>query len=154
MSYIKNLIYLNNLQPADVIVLKKKLFGMLDHFAVFLGYDFLKQPIVVANYTAGTKKISQEELNIFLQDLVPERIERFNGNSSQKQLAVQRALSKLGEENYSYLDNNCEHYATYVQKGVPHSKQAENFKESVEGLGKLAIGGLFIVAIASLLGGD
>jgi hypothetical protein len=151
MNYLKNLIYQNNLLPADVIVLRKKLFGMVDHFAVFLGYDLKQQPVIVANYTAGTKRISQKELNLFMENLTPERIERFQGTHSQRQKAIQRGLSKIGEDNYNYLDNNCEHYASFVQKGIPRSKQADAFKDSVSAIGSIAVGGILLAAVLSIL---
>lgn len=148
MNFIKNLIYQNNLQPADVIVLRKKLFGMVDHFAVFLGYDIKQQPVIVANYTAGTKRISQQELTLFMENLSPERIERFKGNYTQRNKAVERALSRIGENNYNYFDNNCEHYASFVQTGVPRSKQAESFRENI---GAVVVGGVLLAAVLSIL---
>lgn len=150
MTFIENLIKLNNLQAADVIVLRKKLFGMVDHFAVFLGYDLKRKPILVANYTQGTKRISQQELNNFLKDLTPERIERFEGTNSQRLLAVKRGLSKIGENNYNYLENNCEHYASYVQKGIPASKQAASFKEAAG----VTLGAALIALLIDALGGE
>jgi hypothetical protein len=151
MNYLKNLIYQNNLLPADVIVLRKKLFGMVDHFAVFLGYDYKQQPVIVANYTAGTKRISQNELNLFMESLNPERVERFTGNNLQRQKAVQRGLSKIGENNYNYFDNNCEHYASFVQKGVAMSKQADAFKDNMGTIGTIAVGSLLLAAVLSIL---
>ncbi|MBK8087727.1 MAG: lecithin retinol acyltransferase family protein [Chitinophagaceae bacterium] len=124
---------------------------MLDHFAVFLGYDNRNIPVFTANYTKGTKQIEHSELEQFLQNLEPQRIVRFEGNQIQRKKAVERALSKIGENNYSMLENNCEHYASYVQKGVSQSKQAESFKTGFESLGQAALVTFFIGAIVTLL---
>lgn len=129
---IQQFINLNSLQQADVIVLRKKFFGMVDHFAVFLGYDgYSGIPLFAANYTKGTQFISQQELASLLSQLVPERIERFTGNNEQRQQAVQRALSRVGANDYNYFTNNCEHYKNFVQTGMPHSEQAKNFGNGI-----------------------
>lgn len=143
---IQQFIFQNNLQQADVIVLKKKFFGMLDHFAVFLGYDYYTGvPLFAANYTRGTQFISQQELASFLTQLVPERIERFIGNEIQRDQAVKRALSRIGADDYNYFTNNCEHYKNFVQTGMPHSEQSTNFGNGI------AVSAL-ILLFGSLLG--
>ncbi len=149
MNFIENLIITNNLQPADVIVLKKRLFGMLDHYAVFLGYDEWYNPVFVANYTSGTKRISNTEMMSFLRVLGPTRIQRFEGSIRQRNLAVERGISKLGERNYNFLENNCEHYANFVQYGRSHSSQASAFKESVSTAVPILFGALLIGALFS-----
>ncbi|OQP60426.1 hypothetical protein A3860_34175 [Niastella vici] len=129
---IQKFILQNDLQQADVIVLKKKFFGMLDHFAVFLGYNYhTGVPLFAANYTKGTQFINQEELASFLTQLIPERIERFNGNNMQRQQAIERAISRIGANDYNYFSNNCEHYKNFVQSGTPHSEQSKNFENGI-----------------------
>ena len=135
MSYAITLITQNNLKPADAIVLRKKFMGMVDHFAIFLGYDTMDQPIFVANYTKGVKRISATELNSFLEKLNPTHIERFEGSEESRRLAVKRAISRIGEKAYDYFANNCESFKNYVQKGVSYSKQAENFNRSAGAIG-------------------
>jgi hypothetical protein len=151
MQYVTNFINANNLQQADVIVLKKKLFGMVDHYAVFLGYDQQGMPFFMANYTKGTTRITYDELQSFLQLMDPTKIQRFNGNNYQRQEAVNRALSRMGERNYNYLENNCEHFANFVQHGQPYSAQAAAFKESVSTTVPILFGALLLGA---LLGGQ
>lgn len=51
---------------------------------------------------------------------------------------VRRAESKLGEENYNVLFNNCEQFANWCRTGIHESKQAEN--TSSKGLGGVAGG--------------
>ncbi len=131
MNTVDQIVNQNNLRPADVVVLRKKFYGMVDHFAIFLGWTAARRPVFAANYTKGTNYISDAELNTFLQTLEPERIERFVGTDLQRNQAVQRAMSKIGENNYSYFTNNCEHYKNFVQTGTPHSEQATSFGNRV-----------------------
>lgn len=140
MITINQFIKQTSLRQADVIVLRKKFFGMVDHFAVFLGWDgYTGQPLFAANYTKGTQIIPQGELFVFLQTLETQRIERFIGTEEQREQAVTRALSKIGAKDYNYFSNNCEHYKNFVQTGHARSEQSENFGKG------LAISALFLL---------
>jgi hypothetical protein len=127
MSYAEQFVVANNLRSADAIMLKKKFFGMFDHFAVYLGRESgTNRPIFAANYTQGVQIIKDEEANTFLQTLEPEKVDRFNGTPQQRDAAVQRALSKTGEKSYNLILNNCEHYKNFVQYGRRYSPQVDN----------------------------
>lgn len=41
--------------------------------------------------------------------------------------AVQRARSRLGEQKYNLLFNNCEHFATWCKTGISSSRQVREF---------------------------
>lgn len=145
---IEHFILVNQLRQADVIVLRKKFFGMLDHFAVFLGYHQVTgEPLFAANYTKGTRMLEPKELEPLLAQLIPERIERFIGTEAQRENAVLRAISLIGQDNYNYFTNNCEHYKNFVQKGMAYSEQANNF-------GNGLIAGVAILFIGALLNGE
>lgn len=117
-------IQLNKLQQADAIVLRKKLLGMVDHYAIFLGYRG-SQPIFVANYRDGVKEVSLNEMKQLLQTLEPTKIDRFPGLESQRKFAVDRAISRIGERAYNYITNNCEHFKNWVHFGENKSKQVD-----------------------------
>lgn len=139
---INQFIHTYAIKPADAIVMKKKLFGMVDHYVIYLGvYD--RQHTFVANYTKGVRRISNHELDQFLSYLQPTDIDRFPGPEYQRPNAVQRALSRVGERAYDYLANNCEHFKNWVHRGVHRSEQAENFKDGAKVvLGTVAVVGL------------
>lgn len=62
--------------------------------------------------------------------------------------AVQRALFRVGEDNYSVLFNNCEHFCHWVIEGRPVSRQVfQRGAELVIGFGVLVVGW-------ALVGGD
>lgn len=42
-------------------------------------------------------------------------------------VVVDRAFSRLGENRYNLLFNNCEHFATWCKTGVSHSQQIKDF---------------------------
>lgn len=116
----------NKLQPADAIIVKKEPFKLLDHYLIYLGKQHGVH-IFIANYTKGTRILSQIELVKFSQEFTPNRIIRFNGNSIQRQSAVQRALAKRDQSSYHLILNNCEHFSTYVQTGKSQSSQTKLF---------------------------
>ena len=48
--------------------------------------------------------------------------------------AIRRAESRLGEENYNLLFNNCEHFATWCKTGISDSKQVRDFMPALSRL--------------------
>jgi hypothetical protein len=114
----------SNLKPADAIVLNKKLFGMLDHYAIYVGFIDMR-PRFVANYVGGVEMIPEEKITDLLEVYVPSNIERFPGPNNKRGEAVKRALSRIGEKAYSLLLNNCEHFKNFVHHGIENSTQVE-----------------------------
>ncbi|NES83057.1 MAG: NC domain-containing protein [Moorea sp. SIO2B7] len=47
---------------------------------------------------------------------------------------VHRAQSRLGENKYNLLFNNCEHFATWCKTGISHSKQVREFLPAISKL--------------------
>lgn len=130
-------ISVNNLQPADAIILRKKFLGMVDHFAIYLGGTQF-----VANYRDGVKVIPYNEMVMFLQKLEPTQIDKFLGNEWDRANAIQRATSRVGERAYNYVANNCEHFKNWVHYG-------ENFSSQVDNAGNTSLGiGIGLVGLA------
>lgn len=119
---LNQFIQINNIKAADAIVVKKLPFGLLDHYLIYLGFHNGEHKFI-ANYTKGTRILKQTELVQFAQEFMPDRIRKFIGNEVQRNAAVNRALSRVDENSYHLLLNNCEHYVNYVQKSTPYSKQ-------------------------------
>jgi hypothetical protein len=42
-------------------------------------------------------------------------------------VVIDRAESRLGEQRYNLISNNCEHFATWCKTGVSHSQQIEDY---------------------------
>lgn len=117
---INSLIISNQLQPADVVVAKKKegLGRILNHYLVYTGNG-----VFTGNLKNGVKELTHFELSNLLNKYELVKIKRFEGNNIQRQWAINRAFSRLGEK-YSLTSFNCEHYANWVQKGKESSIQA------------------------------
>jgi hypothetical protein len=49
-------------------------------------------------------------------------------------MVVQRALDRLGENNYDLFENNCEHFARWCKTGTAKSEQVENTFSLAKGL--------------------
>lgn len=136
-------IQINGLQQADAIVLRKKILGMVDHYAVFLGFRN-GAPVFVANYQNGVKEVTEGEMQNFLQTLEPTQIDRYPGPEHLRLEAVQRALSRVGERAYSYIANNCEHFKNWVHHGENRSKQVNNVGNAV--IAGAAVAGVTAIA--------
>jgi Lecithin retinol acyltransferase len=50
---------------------------------------------------------------------------------SEGEAAVERARSRLGEDRWRLLTNNCEHFVTWALTGMPHSSQVEAWRKRV-----------------------
>ena len=137
-------VQINGLKPADAIILKKKILGMVDHYAIFLGFRN-NIPVFVANYREGVKEVATSEMSSLLKTFEPNSIIPFPGKENERPFAVRRALSRIGEKAYNYISNNCEHFKNWVHYG-------ENYSEQVDTAGNASLGiaaGLGIAAIAT-----
>jgi hypothetical protein len=132
-------------RPADAIVVKKETFGILDHYVIYLGVDTFGQHKFIANYSKGIQFIQEQELINFLKSYIPVRLNRFLGNEVQRMSAVKRALSKLNENAYNLILNNCEHFANWVQKGLPKSDQVDDVGKALAITGA----GIGLIGVAS-----
>lgn len=154
------------IQPADAIVVKKEAFGILDHYVIYLGRDQKGEHKFIANYSKGIQFLSIAELTDFLKSYIPVRLNRFLGSKDQRVIAVRRALSRLNEQSYNLILNNCEHFSNWVQKGISSSDQVKDLSKALittgTGLGlvgitnkddRLAIVGLFASALGLIIAG-
>lgn len=130
----------HGLRPADAVVLTKKFFGMVDHFVIYLGIRNL-QHTFIANYVEGVRIIPNQDVEKYLQTLVPTRIEKYPGEEWQRHEAITRALSQLGQKAYNYIANNCEHFKNFVHYGIKHSTQVQKAG------GAFALGGVGIALL-------
>jgi hypothetical protein len=60
----------------------------------------------------------------------PVQIVEYSESKYSPQEIVQRARSRLGENDYQVLRNNCEHFCNWCISGRSHSKQAESLLAS------------------------
>jgi uncharacterized protein YycO len=111
----------SSLFAGDVLVAKKRkgLGRILNHYIVYVGFNTF-----VGNLFDGVKILSDRELMGLLQEYEPVSVRRFMGSYHQRNDAVNRAYSKLGER-YSLLNFNCEHFANWVQFGKCESAQVK-----------------------------
>ena len=66
-------------------------------------------------------------------------------------VVVERAESRLGEDKYNFLFNNCEHFATWCKTGISDSKQIREF---IPAIGKLHASNLYEPIAQALQGKD
>lgn len=123
---INKFISQNQIKPADAILVRRLKFGLLKHYIIYLGF-IEEEHRFMANYTKGIKLIGSSELTTFLSIYEPTELNRFVGNETARQLALNRAWSRRGEREYNLLVNNCEHYMNYVHHGASSSQQVKDF---------------------------
>jgi hypothetical protein len=131
----------NRLKPADAVMLRKKLFGMVDHYVIYAGRIDGRHRFI-ANHNDGVSFVSDSELRAYSQILEPKHIERFQGTEVERQHALKRAYSALGKP-YKLLSSNCEHFKTWVHEAKWSSPQVKKAAQGTAIAGAaLAVGGL------------
>lgn len=131
----------NSLQPADAVMLRKKLFGMVDHYVIYVG-EVDGSHKFVANHSEGVSFVSETELHEYSKTLEPIHIERFEGTEEDRRSALKRAFSALGQP-YRLLSSNCEHFKNWVQEAKWSSPQVKKAARTTELTGAaLIVGGL------------
>ena len=132
------------LQPADRIKTSIFLTGLSKHHSIYLGMDQTGTEWIAENhYTSGVRLVNAADFFGRNKDV---SVFSFAGTNYQRQVAVKRALSKLGQP-YDLISFNCEHYAEYVQRGAPYSEQVA----VVRGLIAMALIIMFVVGLYTYL---
>lgn len=130
-----------NLKPADRIVVPKSGFQIVQHHALYLGYDEHGQHWIAENKIGIGVTVTRVN-NFFRENPNVTRFEPFYGSAEERKAAVQRALLQHGKP-YSLINYNCEHFVNHAVHGKSYSSQAA--------VGVLA-GMALLVGIVALMG--
>ena len=126
-----------NIEPMDVVVIRRTKGAIVDHYAIFLGYDLNNgEPVFIANYPSPSSSktvqlISWEDMLYYGSQMDLSRVRSFEGTEEERQVALGRAWNMIGQKKYSLIFNNCEHLANYVQYGNAYSQQTRIASGSV-----------------------
>mgnify|MGYP001167030026 FL=1 len=94
--------------------------GLFNHHGIDLGDG------TVAHYLEG-REILRSSTDDFSQGQPLSVIE--HADASPARVTLQRAMSRIGEQNYNLLFNNCEHFATWCKTGRHRSGQIDSVLE-------------------------
>ena len=97
----------------------KRQHGLFNHHGIDLGNA------VVAHYLEG-REIIISPLKEFSKNQPIHLIKYNEVEISPKEITVSRALSRVGEQNYNLLFNNCEHFASWCKTGRHRSGQVDS----------------------------
>ncbi len=113
-----------NLQQGDRIVVPKSQWQLVQHHALYLGYDDFGNHYMCENIIGVGVKLTRVE-QFFVGVTKVTRIERYSGSNYERKILVQSALSKLGQP-YNLINYNCESFVNDVLINKKHSKQVGN----------------------------
>ena len=94
--------------------------GLFHHHGIDLGDG------TVAHYLEG-REILRSSTDDFSQGQPLTVIA--HADASPTRVTLQRAMSRIGEQNYNLLFNNCEHFATWCKTGRHRSGQIDSALE-------------------------
>lgn len=94
--------------------------GMYQHHGIDCGDE------TVIHYRKGTETVERTSLEVFRlgQDVI--HVKPYD-TCYLPEAVVHRAESRLGEQRYNLVFNNCEHFATWCKTGVSYSRQIKDF---------------------------
>ncbi len=113
--------------------------GLFNHHGIDLGDG------TVAHYLEG-REILRSPQEDFSRGLTITTVDYPAGSCSPTEETLQRALGRLGEQNYNLLFNNCEHFAHWCKTGRHRSNQVEDWLHTGS-LGALAFGQFIPAAV-------
>lgn len=110
-----------NLEPGDRIIVPKSLLGLVQHHALYLGYNEYGEHLICEN-VIGVGVILTRVADFFQEAKSVTRIEKFHGNNFERRQIIQKALTRLGKP-YNLINYNCESFCNDVQHNVIKSAQ-------------------------------
>ncbi|EHQ24270.1 lecithin retinol acyltransferase family protein [Mucilaginibacter paludis] len=131
----------NGLRPADVVIVPKSELQLIAHYLVYMGIDANGTHFYLENNQhVGVRWVTETELN--LENSIVKRIRLFNGDDHQRNEAIKKAVSLIGQ-NYDLAKFNCENFANVVQTGYSYSKQVDFVNGVLVAGGIILLGRLF-----------
>lgn len=130
-----------NPKRGDIIYVKRY-GGIYEHYGIFINSEK-----VIHRKETGVERTTLAD---FCKDSSKFHIER----SANPDLAVKRAISRLGEPGYNLVTNNCEHFARWCHSGKEYSVQADNIVIGAAVVGVGAAIGIGLGILGDLLDGS
>jgi len=125
----KDYISYYNLKPGDVIIVPKSAFNLIQHHALYIGYDNHGIHWIIHNTIGvGVSLITTEEF--FTRCSHINKIKRFAGTNEKRRSIVENALEKRGKP-YNFINYNCEHFISEIKTGKARSTQIENMTAGI-----------------------
>lgn len=113
-----------NILPGDEIIVPKSGWNIIQHHALYLGYDCQGTDWMIENNVdEGVRLITADAF--FNQAVQINAINRYKGSNVQRKALVQKALASVGQP-YSLIDYNCQHFTSELLTGKRVSYQVQN----------------------------
>ncbi len=128
-----------NLSPGDEIIVPKSNINIIQHHALYLGFDENGTDWIIHN-TAGVGVSLMTADEFFRIRPHINGIRKFYGSYEERKLLVQRALSMIGKP-YNFINYNCQHFTSDIKTGKGVSRQVEN----------AVVGGVLLLFIGALI---
>ena len=102
--------------------------GLYKHYGIDCGDG------TVIHYRKPGETIERTSLETFSRGKPIYKAEYSDGFGYIPDVVVERAKSRLGENDYNLLFNNCEHFANWCKTGISDSKQVRNYLPAISTL--------------------
>ncbi|MEL6495510.1 MAG: lecithin retinol acyltransferase family protein [Cyanobacteria bacterium J06623_7] len=102
--------------------------GVYKHYGIDCGDG------TVIHYRKPSEVVEQTSMATFSRGNPVYVAEYTSGFAYIPDVVVERAKSRLGEQDYNLLSNNCEHFACWCKTGINDSKQIRNYLPAISTL--------------------
>lgn len=121
-------------KPGDILILDRKIYK---HYGVYVGNNTVIHYAAEGSDFSGDIAIRETTLDAFASDcdfIIGQFTKTYIAHHAifSAEETIARAFSRLGEQKYNLLTNNCEHFALWCKTGFSHSTQVKNFWEGVQ----------------------
>lgn len=99
--------------------------GVYKHHGIDCGDE------TVIHYRKPSEIIERTPIEVFSRGNPISVVQYPEGFCFLPDIVVNRAYSRLGENKYNFLFNNCEHFATWCKTGISDSKQIREFLPAI-----------------------
>jgi hypothetical protein len=144
----------NGLVPGDILAVDR---GLYRHYGVYAGDGKVIQYASKDGDFGSGACVHETEMNGFLRGgkcqicAVKGKKGLFGHPAYSRQRTLERAKSRIGEQSYNLVFNNCEHFAMWCKTGVSRSQQVQKTFLTIAGI---AIGLVAAKAAKDALEGD
>lgn len=141
-----------NITPGDQIFYSC---GTHEHHGIYCGdirYGNRNYQNVVIHFEGKFKrgKITRVSFEKFAQGRDIYVVQYKEGSCVSPNVVIERAISKLGEPDYNFFGNNCEHFTHWCKTGKKRCGQVHNLIEGTGGIFGGAIGAVVALAVLPL----
>lgn len=113
---IDSLIERSGIRPGDSVWMKEVMFGLTNHYIIYLGMDDFRKAWFVGQRAEGVTILPEEDLLYLIQTTKSAKINQFSGTEQQRSEVTPRMLARLDIPTFNLILRNSRHFKSQVEE--------------------------------------